>query len=144
MKKIFAFVFFSISIIAFAQHDHSSKSEAEIRKVLTLQQEAWNRGDLEGYMSGYWKSDSLRFIGSRGLTYGWQTTLNNYRKSYPDSSAMGKLSMEIISIEFFNEVSALVVGSWQLKRTKGDLQGSFSLIFRLLEGKWLIVFDHSS
>ena len=95
-------------------------------------------------MDGYWRSDSLRFIGSRGLTYGWQQTLDNYRKGYPDRDAMGILNFTILSIEPLSRKSAFVVGKWHLKRTKGDLSGHFTLLWRKVDGKWVIVADHSS
>lgn len=95
-------------------------------------------------MNGYWESDSLKFIGSRGLTYGWQSTLTNYQHSYPDTAAMGKLTFHILSVEQAGPRSAFVVGQWHLKRTKGNLQGHFSLLWKKLAGKWVIVADHSS
>jgi Domain of unknown function (DUF4440) len=112
--------------------------------IMALQEIAWNRGNLEQFMEGYWRSDSLRFIGSRGLTYGWQQTLDNYRKGYPDRDAMGILNFTILSIEPLSRKSAFVVGKWHLKRTKGDLSGHFTLLWRKVDGKWVIVADHSS
>ena len=95
MKKAFLLIFLLNSVILFAQ----SKNELAIRKVLSTQTDAWNRGDIENFMIGYWENDSLMFIGKGGVTYGWTNTLNNYKKSYPDTTAMGKLSFNIITVK---------------------------------------------
>jgi ketosteroid isomerase-like protein len=108
------------------------------------QELAWNRGDLEGFMQGYWHSDSLRFIGSRGLTYGWQQTLDNYKKGYPDTDAMGKLKFTILSVEQLSKRSAYVIGKWHLTRKAGDLEGHYTLLWKKVKGAWVIVADHSS
>lgn len=120
-----------------------SAQKSEILKVLYAQQAAWNRGDLEGYMQGYWKNDSLVFIGSRGMTYGWKTTLQNYRKSYPDSTAMGKLSFSDIHIRMLGKKHASVAGRWKLKRHKDAPEGIFTLVFRKNKNGWKIISDHS-
>ncbi|HLP92538.1 MAG TPA: nuclear transport factor 2 family protein [Saprospiraceae bacterium] len=121
-----------------------SKDEKEIRQIMAAQELAWNRFDLEGFMEGYWNSDSLKFIGSRGLTYGWQQTLNNYRKSYATPEAMGKLKFTIISVELLSRKSAFVIGQWRLDRTKDVLNGHYTLLWKKIKGKWVIVADHSS
>ena len=95
-------------------------------------------------MSGYWKSDSLRFIGKSGLKYGWQNTLNNYQKSYPDKASMGILVFNVLSVELFSPDLAFVIGLWKLTRDAGNIDGVFSLVFRKINGQWLIVCDHSS
>jgi uncharacterized protein (TIGR02246 family) len=117
---------------------------AKIRQLLAAQTEAWNRGDVEGFMQTYWKSDSLMFIGKSGVTRGWQQTLNNYKKGYPDTAAMGKLSFDIIKVEQLSPQSFFVVGKWMLKRTIGDLSGHYTLLLRKMGGRWVIVADHSS
>ena len=123
-----------------------ANAETEILKVLEEQSGCWSRGDLECYMQGYWKSDSLLFIGSRGLTYGWQQTLDNYRRSYPDASAMGQLNFELKEMRQLSPETMLVVGRWHLKRTiaAGDLEGHFSVIFRRFPNGWKITANHSS
>ncbi len=121
-----------------------SKTETTIRDIMAKQELAWNRGDLLGFMDGYWKSDSLRFIGSKGLTYGWQKTLDNYKKGYPNLDAMGKLKFTIISVEQLSGKSAYVIGKWYLTRTIGDLSGHYTLLWKKIKGKWVIVADHSS
>lgn len=128
------------SITGFAQ----SNQEAAIRQILEKQTEAWNKGDLNAFMQTYWKSDSLVFVGKNGVTYGWQHTLDNYRKGYPDKTAMGRLQFTIIRIEFLSDQVYNVIGKWHLTRTIGNLQGHYTLIIKRINGKWLIVQDHSS
>ena len=122
----------------------AQKTETTIRNIMAAQELAWNRGDLEGFMDGYWHSDSLRFIGSKGLTYGWQQTLDNYKKSYPNADAMGQLKFTILSVEQLSRRSAYVIGKWHLTRKAGDLSGHYTLLWKKKGGKWMIVADHSS
>lgn len=121
-----------------------SKDEAAIKEVLNKQNIAWNRGDIDAFMEGYWKNDSLMFIGKSGITYGWQNTLNNYKKGYPDTAAMGKLTFTLISFKRLSEKYYRIVGKWFLKRTIGDTGGHFTLLFEKMNGKWVIIEDHSS
>ena len=118
--------------------------ETLVRNTLAEQTTAWNNGDLEKFMDGYWRSDSLMFIGQRGPTYGWGNTLSNYRKNYPDTVAMGKLDFELISVKRLSVLYYSVVGKWHLKRSMGDEGGSFTLLFKKIKKKWVIVQDHSS
>jgi ketosteroid isomerase-like protein len=108
------------------------------------QTRAWNRGDIEGFMKGYWKNDSLMFIGKSGITYGWANTLNNYKKGYPDTAAMGKLSFNIISVKKLSKEYYYVIGEWHLQRSIGDLEGHYTLLFRKENERWVIIADHSS
>ena len=113
--------------------------------LLTTQTAAWNRGDVAGFMQGYWPSDSLVFIGKNGPTYGYQATLANYRKSYPSPAAMGQLDFSNLQVTPLAPGAAQVVGRWHLARpAAGDLQGHFLLVLRKLSGQWVIVADHSS
>lgn len=140
MKKLLTIVFFFLSISLFAQ----SKNETIIRKILDEQTQAWNRGDLEAFMAGYWKNDSLMFIGKSGITYGWMNTLNNYKKGYPDLTAMGKLHFNILTVKKLSSTYYHVVGKWHLQRTIGDLSGHYTLLFKKINKQWVIVADHSS
>ncbi|MER3464193.1 MAG: DUF4440 domain-containing protein [Chitinophagaceae bacterium] len=121
-----------------------SADEKAIRHLLNEQTRAWNKGNIEGFMQGYWKSDSLLFIGKTGVHRGWQQTLNNYKKDYPDTTAMGKLKFDIILVKKLSADYYYVVGKWMLARTVGDLSGHYDLLFRKIRGKWVIVSDHSS
>lgn len=138
-------LFFLACILFFAGAGAQKKSEDEtIRQLLLAQSDAWNRGNLEEFMQGYWKSDSLMFIGKSGVTYGWQQTLENYKKGYPDTAAMGKLNFEFVEIKRLSVLYYFVVGKWHLKRSIGDVGGHFTLLLRKIKGKWVIVADHSS
>jgi uncharacterized protein (TIGR02246 family) len=144
MKKYFFNFLFMLPLVVFAQKI-SLKDEKSIRQVLARQVEAWNKGDLEQFMEGYWKSDSLRFIGKSGVTYGWEATLAGYQKSYPDKATMGTLRFEILHIEAVGKEAAFVVGKWSLQRPeKGDISRHFSLLWRKIKGNWVICTDHSS
>ena len=116
-----------------------------VKGILKAQVEAWNRGDLEGFMKGYLPSEKLMFIGSRGLTYGWKQTLANYKKSYPDLATMGKLTFTILEMKPLGDSHMLVIGKWHLARDqKEDAEGHFSLTWQKIDGHWFIIADHSS
>jgi ketosteroid isomerase-like protein len=123
--------------------DASSELQS-IQHVMDAQQNAWNRGDIDGFMQGYWSNDSMRFIGKRGITFGWQATLDNYKKSYPDNEAMGRLQFTNLSMELTGDSSAYVIGKWELFRTADTLAGHYSLLWKKHAGQWIIVADHSS
>lgn len=120
-----------------------AKDETEILKVLEDQRMCWNNGDLDGYMRGYWKSDSTRFIGKSGIKYGWTATFESYKKGYPDKESMGILTFNVISLEPANDTTAFMIGKWALDR-RDKAEGYFSLIWKKIKGKWFIVTDHSS
>ena len=142
MKKLIclAVVILSLTFNARAQY----KEEMVIRGALNEQLTAWNKGDLERFMGTYWRSDSLMFIGKSGVTYGWQATLDNYKKGYPDTAAMGKLAFNLLEVRRISDNYFFVVGKWHLTRSIGDVGGHFTLLFRKVKGKWVIVADHSS
>lgn len=141
MTKVLIFCFFLLlSLPGFSQ----SKNELEIRQMLQAQTQAWNNGDIDAFMKPYWKSDSLIFVGKNGVTRGWQNTLNNYKKAYPDKTAMGQLKFDIIKIESLSTNVYNVVGHWNLTRTIGNLEGHYTLIIRKIKNIWCIVQDHSS
>jgi hypothetical protein len=121
-----------------------TKDEMAVRKVLSKQNDAWNHGDIDTFMEGYWKNDSLMFIGKSGVTYGWQNTLNNYKKGYPDTATMGKLTFTLISVKQLSEKYFRVVGKWFLKRSIGDVGGHFTLLLEKINGEWVIIEDHTS
>lgn len=133
-------LFITISSGLFAQ----SNDETAIRKVLSDQSDAWNRGDIDSFMKGYWENDSLTFVGQNGITYGWNNTLKNYKRNYPDAAAMGKLTFPLLSVKRISPEYFQVIGKWHLQRTAGDLQGHFTLLFQKVNGNWVIISDHSS
>jgi ketosteroid isomerase-like protein len=147
MNKVLRQVSFLLVIVFSLTTTHTqaqSKTEKKILAVLETQDQAWNRGDLVGFMETYWNNDSLMFIGKSGVTYGWNNTLKNYQRSYPDTAAMGKLKFTLIRMEKQSCKKYIVVGKWQLFRTAGNMQGHFTLLMRKIKGKWKIVADHSS
>jgi ketosteroid isomerase-like protein len=115
-----------------------------IKKILTDQTIQWNKGNLDQFMKGYWENDSLQFIGKSGPVYGYNNALNNYKKGYPDTAAMGKLSFDVISVKKLSPDYYFVTGKWFLSRTVGDLKGVYTLLFRKINGEWKIIADHSS
>lgn len=149
MKKIVVL----FTVILFACNALSAQSklsrspggdETTIRAALEEQRIAWNTGNLERFMGTYWQSDSLMFIGKSGVTYGWQHTLENYKKGYPDTAAMGKLDFNILEVKRLSVFYFFVVGKWYLTRSIGNVGGHFTLLFRKIKNKWVIIADHSS
>ena len=115
----------------------------DIKRVLTEQAEAWNRGDIDSFMEHYWKSDKLTFSSGGKTTRGWATTKQNYKKRYPTREQMGKLTFNKLEFLPLGESAALVLGQCRLER-KEPVGGNFSLVFRKIDGRWLIIHDHTS
>lgn len=120
------------------------QDKSAIQKMLSAQETQWNKGSIEGYMKGYWESDSLLFIGSKGPRYGYGATLKRYKEAYPDAAHMGKLTSVITSIQKLSKDYYFIVGTWALQRSVGDANGYYTLLLRKIAGKWVIVCDHSS
>ncbi|GAB2831417.1 YybH family protein [Ferruginibacter profundus] len=142
MKKLLYLLLLSFSFGSTASAQ--SKDELAIRNNMAEQLNAWNTGDLDRFMLTYWQSDSLKFIGKSGVTYGWQKTLENYKRGYPDTAAMGKLDFNILEVKRLSVLYYFVVGKWHLTRSIGDVSGHFTLLFKNIKNKWVIVVDHSS
>ena len=140
MRSILCISFTLLSVSLFCQ----AKDETEVRNILAQQSKAWNRGDIDAFMVGYWENDSLMFIGKSGVTYGYKNTLTNYKKNYPDTASMGKLTFTIIQVKQFSPEFFHVTGKYYLTRTIGNASGHFTVVFRKINGKWVIVSDHSS
>ena len=117
---------------------------AAITVVLSAQQAAWNRGDVDAFLVGYWHSPELTFSGSSGVSRGWDGVLARYKKNYPDREAMGQLEFSELEFRFLGPDAALVLGRWHLKRDKGDIGGVFSLVWQRFPEGWKIVHDHTS
>jgi len=118
--------------------------ESEIRTVLRAQEEAWNRGDIEAFMDGYWRSEKTVFVSGDDVSRGWEKVLDRYKKKYTDRAKMGTLIFSNLEITPLSDDSAVVLGSWELKRAKDQPRGRFTLIFRRLPEGWKIVHDHTS
>ncbi len=135
---------FFLGFSAMAENRLSEKDETNIRKLIQQQVDAWNEGNLDKFMETYWKSDRLSFVGSRGPTYGWQATLDNYKKGYPDKKAMGHLDLKVLNLSQIDVKTVLMIGRFELTREIGDVAGHFTLVIQKIEGEWKIISDHSS
>ena len=138
MKKFIVFIAFLFSsYLGIAQ-------EKEIRELLEKLRLDWNKGDITVYMQGYWKSDSLLFVGRSGPDYGWQKTLEGLQKRYPDKAAMGYLTFDIKKIKMIDKKHAYVLGAMNFKIEKDDPKGYFTLIVKKFRDGWKVIVDHSS
>jgi uncharacterized protein (TIGR02246 family) len=126
------------------QADIWQRDRAAIASVLTTQQDAWNRGDVEAFLQGYWRSAEVTFSGPSGIARGWDTVLARYKQHYPDRGSMGQLEFSALEFRFLGSDAALVLGRWHLTRQKGDVGGVFSLVFERFPEGWRIIHDHTS
>ena len=133
-----------LSLLSLSSIIAQNKDEQYVRKILSNQTLQWNKGNLDAFMVGYWNSDSLLFVGKNGPTYGYKNTLANYKKRYPDTIAMGKLTFHILKLKSLATDGYFVLGQFILQRTIGNLSGYFTLIFKKMNQKWVIIADHSS
>lgn len=121
------------------------KAEKDIHNCLAKQQKAWNTGDIDGFMKYYWKSDSLKFVSKKGISYGWEKVLQNYKKGYPTAEKMGQLEFKVQSFKVLSEDHALLIGSWDLSYPdQPNMGGYFSLIWKKQPEGWRIIIDHTS
>lgn len=118
--------------------------QSAITGALEAQQAAWNRGDIDAFLIGYWHSAELTFSGTSGIARGWDGVLARYRRNYPDRATMGQLDFSGLEFRFLGPDAALVLGKWHLKREKGDVGGVFSLVWQRFPEGWKIVHDHTS
>jgi uncharacterized protein (TIGR02246 family) len=137
------FIFVHALASARAAEGRSVDREA-ITAVLSAQQFAWNRGDVDAFLTGYWRSPELTFSGSSGVARGWDGVLARYKKNYPDRVAMGQLDFSNLEFRFLGPDAALVLGHWHLKREKDDLGGVFTLVWQRFPDGWKIIHDHTS
>ncbi len=141
MKESLLILFLLSFSLGFTQTTEKIDKEA-IKAVMNLQEKAWSN-NLEGFMQGYWKNDSLKFYGSSGLTKGWLKTLENYKKGYPTKEDSGTLKFTIKDISKIDKGSYWVMGEYHLKRMIGDANGVFLIIFKKIDGEWKIIADIS-
>ena len=147
MKTCLAAILFSIVLLVvptLAQSSRRSNKEAAIRAVLDAQRDAWNRGNIEGYMDGYDRSPDTVFVSGDRVNRGWQTVLDRYKKSYGSREKMGVLTFSDLEITVLSKDAALVLGRWHLKRASDEPHGTFTLLFRKAKAGWKIVHDHTS
>lgn len=143
MRRIVIGVMISLNCLSLSQEQMTSDKD-QILFVLMTQARAWNNGDIEGYMQGYWKSDSLLFTSGNKIQRGWQATFEKYKKSYDTKAKMGTLKFSQIEITLLSPASAWVLGHWELEREKDYPGGVFTLVLRKFADGWKIVHDHTS
>ena len=141
MKNCLPILMLLFALNLFAQED---KDIIAVKNLLENQRQAWNQGNIEAFMEGYWKSEQLQFIGQNGVTYGWDNTLKRYKKGYPDKAAMGQLTFDIINVDKRSKKVISMLGKFTLKRDNDEPSGYFLLIFQKIKKKWVIVADHTS
>jgi ketosteroid isomerase-like protein len=123
---------------------NTDADRAAITAALTAQLHAWNEGNVDAFLVGYWHSPDLTFSGSSGVSRGWDGVMARYKKSYPDRAAMGQLDFSGLEFRFLGPDAALVLGNWHLHREKGDVGGVFSLVWQRFPDGWKIIHDHTS
>jgi ketosteroid isomerase-like protein len=141
MKPVFITLLMLSIVLSLSAQDSDTD---RILAVVQHQVKGWNNGDIETFMQGYARTDSLRFASGGKVTYGWTTMLERYRKGYPTRSAMGTLTFTDITVELLPPGAAMVFGTWRLKREKDEPWGLFTLLFKNINGEWRIVHDHTS
>lgn len=142
LLSIFAVLIRGGALAARAEDQNADRDA--IRGVLNAQQAAWNRGDVDAFLMGYWQSPELTFSGSKGVSRGWEGVRARYKKNYPDRAAMGELDFSHLEFRFLGPGAALVLGKWHLKREKGDIGGVFTLVWQRFPEGWKIIHDHTS
>lgn len=147
MNKIsilFCILFLAITAVDTFAQTKDEKTKAAIRKVMEEQAAAWNAGDIEGFMQGYWKSPDMKFVSGENVSRGWQSALDRYKKSYDSKEKMGVLTFSDLEITLLSKDSALVLGNWSLQRKADNPKGKFTLIFRKFKTGWKVIHDHTS
>jgi len=145
MKKTVLLILPLLFLLIFSSCSMNNATEIDaIKQVLTTQQIYWNNGDIEGFMLGYWNSEKFEFSSENGTTYGWESTLERYKESYPTKESMGELSFEILDVKLTSDTTAVLDGEWELIRKNDNPKGSFILKFQKIENNWLIIRDYTT
>jgi ketosteroid isomerase-like protein len=140
MKKLFLF---TTLFFCFEKLIAQKEGVLTVKTAMQIQQEAWNAGNIDAFMKYYWNNDSLKFIGSKGITYGWQKTTDNYKKSYPTKEAMGELTFTLLETTQLSKEYIYIIGKWALKKEK-PVGGHFTLLWKKIKNNWVIIADHTS
>jgi beta-aspartyl-peptidase (threonine type) len=122
----------------------ADSSETAIRGLLGAQVVAWNRGDIDGFMKGYARSEKTTFVSGDEVTHGWQTVRDRYARKYDKREKMGMLTFSGLTITPLCDDAAIVLGSWSLQRASDQPHGKFTLLLRKRPEGWRIVLDHTS
>ena len=141
MKFALALLTLAVSSCSSGSSTNDERMIQEVRAVMTAQQTAWNRGDLEGFMDGYDRSETTTFVSGDEITRGWQTVLDRYKRRYQSQAQMGTLTFSELEIKPVGEGFAVADGSWQLKRENDAPHGRFTLLFHRNNGNWRIIHD---
>lgn len=145
MKYIITVTLTLLITVSLLAKDKLSKTDVDaIKTLMQMQEDAWNRGNLQAFMTAYHNSPDLVFIGAKGPVYGWQQTLDAYKKRYPTRALMGETHFNLLEMYRIDANTAFLIGKFYLERESGDLKGTFSLVLQKFNGKWLIISDHTS
>lgn len=144
MKRNSVLSFFLLLVLPLATIAQPDRDIEAVKAILMRQSADWNRGDIDAFMEGYWPSEKLQFIGSSGVTYGWQNTLDRYKQRYPGREAMGQLTFDILEVQKLSRKVIMLTGRYRLKRESDEPSGYFLLIWRKINRRWVIVADHTS
>lgn len=144
IKQFSAIILSIFFLLPCSLMSQESRDIATVKSILLRQQNDWNKGDIDAFMNGYWESDNLKFVGATGITYGYEATLKNYHKRYPDRAAMGQLTFGIKSVEKLSRKVIMLVGTWDLDRASGPIGGYFTLMWKKIKGEWVVISDHTS
>lgn len=140
----YRFYLLSLAVLStFAPLSAQNDDKQAIQSILDEQVKAWSKNDMEGFMQGYWESDSLTYYSRGKITHGWRTTLDNYKKNYPSKAETGTLNFQIDAITEISTDAYYVMGQYFLSREAGDANGTFMIIFKKIDGEWKIIADSS-
>lgn len=143
IKTILIILAILFTVSGFSQKP-SQKIAKKILSAISEQEKSWNNGDIKDYMKYYYNADSLQFITKNGINFGWQTTLDNYLKTFPDRQTMGILYFSEINLTRINCKTVVVSAKWQLQRENDSPGGWFTQVWKKIKGKWFIIIDHTS
>lgn len=146
MKSILKYaLILTTLIIAFScAEPNNDAGRAAILKTMQMQEDAWNNADIDGFMAGYWNSDSLMFVSGDHVSFGWQKVTDNYKAKYSSKELMGHLDFKVEKLDQLASDAYIMVGNWNLDRVSGPIGGKFTLLWKEIDGKWVVVIDHTS
>lgn len=143
MRKLLYLLAF-MCCFAGCQPNQDFDHKSEILTVLYQQQKSWNSANIDGFMQGYWQSDSLMFVSKNKVSYGWQKVARNYKKGYKTAADMGTLTFDVVDLKPLPPKNYLMVGTWQIVRDSNNIGGHFTLLWEKINNKWVVVLDHTS